>query len=167
MIRPAQPGDVPQIAELFHRTVREVNAADYTPAQTQVWAGEAPEPEKWSARLSVKRTFVCEVDGRIRGFAEFEDTGHIDALYVHADFQNQGVGEPMLAPLFAEIRAQGMNSAIIWVLAANPSRFFYENMGGKRVGERDEAMWGTTLREIAYGWLDLEAALKAGRPNVK
>ena len=93
--------------------------------------------------------------------------GEVYTLYVQPDFQNQGVGEHLLAHLFAEIRAKGMNSAIIWVLAANPSRFFYENMGGKRVGERDEAMWGTTLREIAYGWLDLEAALKAGRPNVK
>jgi hypothetical protein len=60
-----------------------------------------------------------------------------------------------------------MNSAVIWVLAANPSRFFYETMGGKRVGEREEDMWGVKLREIAYGWLDLEAALKAGRPGVK
>jgi hypothetical protein len=37
-------------------------------------------------------------------------------------------------------------------------------MGGKRVGEREETMWGVKLREIAYGWLDLDAALKAGRP---
>ena len=31
-------------------------------------------------------------------------------------------------------------------------RFFYERMGGKRAGERDEALWGATLHEIAYGW---------------
>ncbi|MCD6073157.1 MAG: acetyltransferase, family [Rhodospirillales bacterium] len=93
--------------------------------------------------------------------------GEVYTLYVQPDFQNQGIGEHLLAHLFREIHDRGMNSAVIWVLAANPSRFFYENMGGKRIGEREEAMWGTTLREIAYGWLDLEAALKAGRPGVR
>lgn len=93
--------------------------------------------------------------------------GEVYTLYVQPDFQNVGVGEHLLAHLFAEIKARGMNSAVIWVLATNPSRFFYETMGGKRVGEREETMWGTTLREIAYGWLDLEAALKAGRPGVR
>lgn len=93
--------------------------------------------------------------------------GEVYTLYVQPDFQNQGIGEQLLAYLFREISERGMNTAVIWVLAANPSRFFYEAMGGKRVGERDEAMWGTTVREIAYAWLDLEAALKTGRPGVK
>jgi hypothetical protein len=38
------------------------------------------------------------------------------------------------------------------VLADNPSRFFYERMGGKRAGERDEQLWGAKLHELAYGW---------------
>jgi hypothetical protein len=41
---------------------------------------------------------------------------------------------------------------VAWVLADNPARFFYERMGGKRAGERDENLWGATLHEIAYGW---------------
>ena len=65
--------------------------------------------------------------------------------------------------VFVELQAQHLTSAIIWVLAANPSRFFYEAMGGKRVGEREEKMWGTKLREIAYGWPDLAAGLRIGR----
>jgi hypothetical protein len=45
------------------------------------------------------------------------------------------------------------------VLAQNPSRFFYEAMGGRRVGERMESLWGLELPEIAYGWPDLADAL--------
>jgi len=127
MIRPAQPGDVPQIAELFHRTVREVNAADYTPGQIEVWAGEAPEPEKWAARLSVKTTFVCEVDGRIRGFAEFEDTGHIDAVYVHADFQVQGVATRLLRQIEAEAARLGLDR--LFTEASITARPFFEARG--------------------------------------
>ena len=44
---------------------------------------------------------------------------------------------------------------MIWVLADNPARFFYERMGGRRVGERDERLWGALLHEIGYGWSSL------------
>ena len=65
---------------------------------------------------------------------------------------------------------QGFSEAIIWVLSANPSRFFYEAMGGTRVGEREERLWGTVVNEIAYGWSDLKLALnnrglRLSRPN--
>jgi hypothetical protein len=42
------------------------------------------------------------------------------------------------------------------VLADNPARFFYEAMGGRRIRERDERLWGVDLHEAAYGWRDLE-----------
>jgi hypothetical protein len=48
---------------------------------------------------------------------------------------------------------------MVWVLAANPARFFYEAMGGARAGERLEEFAGTQLEELAYGWPDLESWL--------
>jgi hypothetical protein len=51
----------------------------------------------------------------------------------------------------------GSSSAVIWVLAGNPARFFYERMGGRRVAEREEALWNVVLPEAAYGWDDLKA----------
>jgi hypothetical protein len=59
------------------------------------------------------------------------------------------------------------NTALIWVLALNPSRFFYEVMGGKRVSEREEKLWGTVLNEIGYAWDDLASALEKGRPDLR
>jgi L-amino acid N-acyltransferase YncA len=94
-------------------------------------------------------------------------TGEVYTLYVHPDHQNQGIGERLLARLFQELIGRGMNSAVIWVLAPNPSRFFYERVGGKRVGDRNEELWGSTLKEIAYGWTDLATSLRSGRPKVK
>ncbi|MEE2998651.1 MAG: GNAT family N-acetyltransferase [Pseudomonadota bacterium] len=89
--------------------------------------------------------------------------GEIYTLYVHPDYQNKGYGQRMLAGLFRILIDQGYTGAIIWVLSLNPSRFFYEVMEGKRIGEREEKLWGTVVREIAYGWPDLEGALKSGR----
>ncbi len=92
--------------------------------------------------------------------------GEVYTLYVHPDHQDQGHGEQFLAGLFDIMIALGYNAAVIWVLSLNPSRFFYEVMGGKRVGEREEKLWGTVLSEIAYGWENLETALDAGRPRL-
>jgi hypothetical protein len=45
------------------------------------------------------------------------------------------------------------------MLARNPTRFFYEGLGGERVGERVDTMGGTDVDEIAYAWRDLGAPL--------
>ena len=83
--------------------------------------------------------------------------GEVYTLYVLPDWQERGVGRALLGACFAALRSAGLGSALIWVLADNPSRFFYEAMGGTRVGERDETLWGVVLHEAAYGWPDLAA----------
>lgn len=92
--------------------------------------------------------------GRARPGSPVEG-GEIQTLYVLPDWQEQGFGRRLLCNCLRIVRGAAMNSAFAWVLAANPSRFFYEAMGGIRTGERDEALWGTVLHETAYGWPDL------------
>ena len=84
----------------------------------------------------------------------------IFTLYVLPDEQGRGVGRALLAGMFAEFVDQSLESVIIWVLAANPARFFYETTGGKRSAEREERLWGSDLPEIAYIWRDLADALE-------
>jgi ribosomal protein S18 acetylase RimI-like enzyme len=87
--------------------------------------------------------------------------GEIYTLYVLTDWQNRGIGRALLRGSFAFLAGAGMASAFAWVLADNPARFFYQAVGGKRVSERDERLWGALLHQIAYGWADLGAWLAA------
>jgi len=50
---------------------------------------------------------------------------------------------------------QGVGSMVVWVLAANPFRRFYEAMGGKLVVEKQLESGGQSFTERAYGWQDL------------
>lgn len=84
-------------------------------------------------------------------------TGEVYTLYVLPDFQGLGVGRGLLRALFGALAREGHDSALIWVLAQNPSRFFYEAMGGHPVAGRDTRMWGAALRESAYGWDSIHA----------
>ena len=87
--------------------------------------------------------------------------GEVYTLYVHPDYQDHGYGKNLLFSLFDILLTQSYSSAIIWTLRDNPSRFFYEAMGGKRIGERQEKIWGLILSEIAYGWSDLSTFIKS------
>jgi hypothetical protein len=64
-----------------------------------------------------------------------------------------------MAAAFEGLLDLGFGSALVWVLAGNPSRFFYEALGGAVAGRREENFAGTVLQEIGYGWKDLEAWL--------
>jgi ribosomal protein S18 acetylase RimI-like enzyme len=85
--------------------------------------------------------------------------GEVYLLYVEPDFQNQGIGRRLLDALFRQLRADGFDTAVLWMLADNPTRFFYEGLGGQRVGEREDTFAGSDVDEVAYAWRDLEAPL--------
>jgi GNAT superfamily N-acetyltransferase len=85
--------------------------------------------------------------------------GEVYTLYVEPDFQNQGLGRRLLDALFRQLRADGCDTAVLWMLAANPTRFFYEGLGGEPVGHRVDTMAGADVEEMAFAWRDLAAPL--------
>jgi len=87
--------------------------------------------------------------------------GEVFTLYVAGDWQGRGIGRALLGELFENLHKYGLSTAVIWVLSANPARFFYEAMGGNRLAERREPFSGTVLDETAYLWSDLGAWLVA------
>ena len=92
-----------------------------------------------------------------QGGSRATDKGEVHTLYVLPDWQEQGVGRALLSGCFRVLKSAGMKSALVWVLADNPSRFFYQAMGGKAAATRDEPLWGTIVRQVAYHWPDLAA----------
>lgn len=94
--------------------------------------------------------------GRARGRSA---AGEIYALYVVPDWQGQGIGRDLMAALFRALLDMGQASAIVWVLSANPARFFYEAMGGVARASRQERFASENLRLTGYVWPDLAAWL--------
>jgi ribosomal protein S18 acetylase RimI-like enzyme len=79
-------------------------------------------------------------------------SGEIFTLYVATDWQGRGIGRALLLALLGRLARQGHEAAYLWVLADNPSRFFYERVGGQRVAQQKERFAGTELLEYAYRW---------------
>jgi hypothetical protein len=45
-----------------------------------------------------------------------------------------------------------MTSLLVWVLADNPARKFYEALGGQYVYDKQVSIGNARLIEVAYGW---------------
>lgn len=89
--------------------------------------------------------------------------GEVYTLYVTDDWKGRGIGRALIHALFADLVARGHGDAVIWVLSANPARYFYEVLGGSPVAERQETFAGALLDETGYAWPDLEAWLAIAR----
>ena len=61
----------------------------------------------------------------------------------------------LLGALLSALSAAGCWSALVWVLAENPARFFYEAMVSTLIATREEPFHVVILNECAYGWPDL------------
>jgi L-amino acid N-acyltransferase YncA len=79
-------------------------------------------------------------------------SGEVYTLYLLTDWQGRGLGRALLHALFDRLRERDLDRVLLWVVAANPTRFFYEAMGGRVVARRCEPFAGIMLDELAYGW---------------
>ena len=87
---------------------------------------------------------------RNRGGAVAE--GEVETLYVLDDWKEHGIGRKLLRASAQHLAAMGCKSAFAWVLRDNPSHFFYEHLGGKRVATSTTRVGGSELPQTAYAW---------------
>jgi ribosomal protein S18 acetylase RimI-like enzyme len=78
--------------------------------------------------------------------------GEIYTLYVDPAFLGLGAGRALLQASFAALAAKKYRSCVIWAHARNNACYFYEAMGGKRVGTRLTRLMGEETPEVAFGW---------------
>lgn len=167
-IRTARPGDAGAIAELHVATWRAAYAGMLP---DRVLLGLSPSGERGYWRRAIAASdhefsvHVAEGEGgELLGYGSagrarpngLPFAGEVYTLYVSVDHQERGLGRRLLFAMFDHFRRQGLDSAMLWVLAANPSRFFYRAMGGALTAERRARHFGVALDELAYGWADLK-----------
>lgn len=166
-IRPARAGDADGIARVHVEAWRSAYPG-VVPAAVLLRLSRRGQAREWAVQIDNERhaTGILVAEGAAGGIIGFgsggrarpsglPQAGEIFTLYVAPDHQENGIGRALLGGLFAGLVDRGLSSAVVWVLSANPARFFYERMGGRRVAERQERLWNTLLPQTAYAWDDL------------
>ena len=116
--------DCAELAELFYDTVHTVNAKDYTQEQLDAWATNRVNLEAWNESFQAHHTVVAEMDGKIVGFGDIDETGYLDRLYVHKDYQRRGV-----AAAICDALEQRTKAAEFTTHASITARPFFEKRG--------------------------------------
>lgn len=138
-IRRYQQADCQAVAELFYETVHTVNASDYTKAQLAVWATGEPDLKQWDQSLQSHFSVVALENDTLIGFGDIDQTGYLDRLFTHADYQRRGVATAICHQL--EQAAAGR----IVTHASITARPFFESRGYQVVREQQVARQGVLL----------------------
>lgn len=140
-IRLYQPADLPQIGPLFYDTVHKVNAKDYTQEQLDAWADGKISEQAWDDSFQKHYSIVAEKDGIIVGFGDIDTKkAYLDRLYVHKDFQRQG-----LASSICDKLENNCTLRPIKVHASITAKAFFEKRGYKTLKKQEVERKGIKL----------------------
>ena len=112
-IRKATVDDVDEIIDLFVSTVKTVNSRDYTAEQIAAWT-QAKDRNIWCEKIEIQHFYVAMIDYQM-GFSSIDNTGYVDFMYVHKDFQGRGIAKSLLDQVeqkARELRLPRMHSSV-------------------------------------------------------
>ena len=89
-------------------------------------------------------TIVAEEDGVIAGFGDMDDTGYLDRLYVHKDFQRQGIAAAICDRLEAALSPE-LSPVRFTTHASITAKPFFEKRGYRIVKEQTVERLGIRL----------------------
>ncbi|QGJ69479.1 Acetyltransferase [Planctomycetales bacterium 10988] len=126
-LRAYHPDDALPLLELFRDTIRLVNYRDYSPEQIAAWASDQIDPTAWAERFQGRFVVVAMQGGKQVGFAELEESGHLDRFYVAAEAIGQGIGKKLMKVLTRQ--ASRLKLSRIFVEASITALPFFERQG--------------------------------------
>lgn len=102
-LRKLTEADVDDCICLFQTTVHNINTQDYSIEQLNAWAPlvEPKEIDNYSYWQTLMKNiaYVAEYNNQIIGFSDINNEGYLDRLFIHKDFQKQGVAAALVKQL--------------------------------------------------------------------
>jgi putative acetyltransferase len=139
-IREYDSSDCKAIAQLFYDTIHSVNAKDYTSEQLDVWATGSVDIEEWNARFLKSHTVVAVENDVLIGFGNIENSGYLDMLYVHKDYQRKGIANAICD----ELEKTAYKNLITY--ASITARPFFEQRGYRIIKDNEIDRKGIKLK---------------------
>ncbi|MCT2562809.1 GNAT family N-acetyltransferase [Chryseobacterium herbae] len=143
IIRKGTPGDLAEMRTLFTDTVTTVCQNDYSSDQINVWKSGAENDERWLGVIDSQLVIVAKINGQMAGFCTLDQGNYIDLLFVHKDFQNQGIARKMY--IFIEQEATVRKEKTLAADVSKTAKPFFEKMGFKVIKEQTVNVKGIDL----------------------
>jgi ribosomal protein S18 acetylase RimI-like enzyme len=137
----------------FLAFIPEVRAPEVRTSEvraSEVRASEVRASEVRASEVSASAVSASEPAGLIGGYPETADIVELVSMYVRPKARGRGVGEALVAAVFAWAQARDAKTVHLWVTESNdPARALYERCGFSLTGERQPLPSDPSLDEIA------------------
>ncbi|MEZ5536672.1 MAG: GNAT family N-acetyltransferase [Thiolinea sp.] len=140
VIRPLQTKDFTRVAEIYDLS----HNAEYSGEAYAFPPQQLAETPALLDLFHASDIFVFEEEGDVKGFIGHQGP-HLIWLYVHPDYQRQGIGHLLLEFFLQQQKGYGVLSVVKTNQAA---RLFYQQHGFRINGEDDFNYQGQTLKAL-------------------
>lgn len=138
--------DTEEIVSLFYETVHSINLKDYSKKQLDVWATKKEKKliiNLWTVALAKNITFVAKINNKVVGFSDLTLEGYLDRLYIHKDFQSQGIASALVDMIESEEKK--LDIFVIDTDSSITAKTFFEHKGYKIVQSQTVERKGVKL----------------------
>lgn len=129
-IRLATLQDIPSLKNLYQGTITHINSRHYNPEQISAWAATGERITSLENKIQEQYFYVAvTADNVITGFSSLENDGELDMMYVHKDYQGQGIARLLIQQIYTKAAELGVSTLTAYVsITARP---FFEKQGFK------------------------------------
>ena len=128
MIRVALQSDTVELKQLFQNTVLAINRRDYSQAEVEDWASCGDDLSNIEDMIKT-HYFIVAVNqqSEIVGFSSITPQGYLHSMFVHKDFQGEGIATILLN----EIEQYAITNGIMRITSevSLTARPFFEKRG--------------------------------------
>ncbi len=128
IIRAALQSDAVELKKLFQNTVLAINRRDYSQAEVEDWASCGDNLSNIEDMIKT-HYFIVAVNqqSEIVGFSSITPQGYLHSMFVHKDFQGEGIATMLLN----EIEQYAITNGIIRITSevSLTARPFFEKRG--------------------------------------
>jgi len=142
-LRRYRSSDCETLAKIFYDTIHAVNIRDYSQQQVDAWATGTVDLERWDRTMSQRCTFIAVEGDNIIGFGDMDETGYLDRLFVHKDYQGQGVATAICDALESNVKSDRYHTQ-----ASITAKPFFEGRGYNVVKAQQIERRGVTLNNF-------------------
>jgi putative acetyltransferase len=130
-LRQSKLEDMIEMQRLFVDSISVVCKNDYSPKEIEAWASSIENKERWTKKIMTQHVLIAELSNKIVGFISLENDDYLDLLYIHKDYQRQGIADRLYSSIELEAKKRGTK-----MLKSNVSKTaisFFERKGFKTI----------------------------------
>ncbi|MBK6265517.1 GNAT family N-acetyltransferase [Marivirga sp. S37H4] len=142
-IRPSKLDDLKEMQKLFVDTITTICKADYSTEQINVWTSSIENTQRWTDKLTSQYFLVAELGNQIVGYASLENNNYLDFLYVHSDYQRQGIADKLYDEIEKEAikrKATALHSDV-----SKTAKPFFEKKGFRTIAPQINIIQGVEI----------------------